>query len=306
MSQHDIRTDAAAAPHAVATDPVCSMTVDPHSAKHRGEHGGRTYYFCSPGCKTKFLANPRALPGRNRSREGRRNGAGGNRLHLPHASGDPADRTWLVSDLRHGSGTRDGRRRDAAQSGTGRHVAAVVDRPGSGPAGRGARDGRPSHRAAPAREPAGIELAAASVCHPGGLVGGLAVLRARLAIAGHAAPQHVHPDRLGHRRRLGLQRCSHRRPADFPAGVSGCRSIGCRLLRGRRRHHRARPAGPGAGVAGSRAVPRGPSAHCSTWRRRPPAGSAAMAATRKSVSTSWRSAISSGSGPARKCRSTAR
>ena len=27
------------------------MGVDPHTAKHRAEHGGRTYYFCSAGCR---------------------------------------------------------------------------------------------------------------------------------------------------------------------------------------------------------------------------------------------------------------
>jgi len=39
-------------------DPVCGMTVDPHTAKHRAEHGGRTYYFCAAGCRTKFEADP--------------------------------------------------------------------------------------------------------------------------------------------------------------------------------------------------------------------------------------------------------
>ena len=39
-------------------DPVCGMDVDPHTAKHHAEHGGRTYYFCNPGCRTKFLADP--------------------------------------------------------------------------------------------------------------------------------------------------------------------------------------------------------------------------------------------------------
>ena len=38
------------------------------------------------------------------------------------------------------------------------------------------------------------------------LVGGLAVLRARLAIAADPQSQHVHADRHGHRRRLDLQR----------------------------------------------------------------------------------------------------
>ena len=41
-----------------ATDPVCGMKVDPHTARHRAEGGGRTYYFCSEGCKAKFLADP--------------------------------------------------------------------------------------------------------------------------------------------------------------------------------------------------------------------------------------------------------
>jgi Cu+-exporting ATPase len=39
-------------------DPVCGMSVDPHKAKRTAEHGGRTYYFCSAGCRTKFVANP--------------------------------------------------------------------------------------------------------------------------------------------------------------------------------------------------------------------------------------------------------
>jgi len=42
----------------LATDPVCGMKVDPHTAKHRAEHAGRTYYFCSAGCRAKFVAEP--------------------------------------------------------------------------------------------------------------------------------------------------------------------------------------------------------------------------------------------------------
>ena len=41
--------------------PICGMTVDP--AKARGgsfDHAGTTYYFCSPGCRTKFAADPGA------------------------------------------------------------------------------------------------------------------------------------------------------------------------------------------------------------------------------------------------------
>jgi Cu+-exporting ATPase len=39
-------------------DPVCGMSVDPHATPHRAEHDGRPYYFCSAGCRTKFVADP--------------------------------------------------------------------------------------------------------------------------------------------------------------------------------------------------------------------------------------------------------
>ena len=39
-------------------DLVCGMDVDTHTAKHRAEHEGHPYYFCSVGCRTKFVANP--------------------------------------------------------------------------------------------------------------------------------------------------------------------------------------------------------------------------------------------------------
>jgi Cu+-exporting ATPase len=34
------------------------MLVDPHTAKHRHQHDGRTYYFCAGGCLAKFVADP--------------------------------------------------------------------------------------------------------------------------------------------------------------------------------------------------------------------------------------------------------
>ncbi len=43
----------------VATDPVCGMKVDPATSKHRAEHGGQTFHFCSAGCRAKFVADPR-------------------------------------------------------------------------------------------------------------------------------------------------------------------------------------------------------------------------------------------------------
>jgi P-type Cu+ transporter len=44
---------------AVAKDPVCGMDVVPgEAAGGRAEHGGTTYWFCNPGCREKFMANP--------------------------------------------------------------------------------------------------------------------------------------------------------------------------------------------------------------------------------------------------------
>jgi Cu+-exporting ATPase len=34
------------------------MTVDPAAARHRSEHGGGTWFFCSAGCQAKFEADP--------------------------------------------------------------------------------------------------------------------------------------------------------------------------------------------------------------------------------------------------------
>ncbi|MEN6544020.1 heavy metal translocating P-type ATPase [Parvibaculum sp.] len=53
--QHHHSHDAAAG---MAKDPVCGMTVDPQTAKHRAEHEGETWYFCSAGCEAKFRADP--------------------------------------------------------------------------------------------------------------------------------------------------------------------------------------------------------------------------------------------------------
>ncbi len=47
---------------ASAVDPVCGMTVDVATAKHKAEHDGRAVYFCSGRCREKFLANPSAYP----------------------------------------------------------------------------------------------------------------------------------------------------------------------------------------------------------------------------------------------------
>ncbi|MGB7070647.1 MAG: YHS domain-containing protein [Pyrinomonadaceae bacterium] len=45
---------------ATQKDPVCGMQVEESEAAGRSEHEGRTYYFCSQGCKEKFDADPEA------------------------------------------------------------------------------------------------------------------------------------------------------------------------------------------------------------------------------------------------------
>lgn len=41
----------------MATDPVCGMSVEREKAT-AGEWGGRTFYFCSRGCKAEFMVDP--------------------------------------------------------------------------------------------------------------------------------------------------------------------------------------------------------------------------------------------------------
>jgi len=39
-------------------DPICSMAVDEKTAKYKSDYKGKTYYFCSQYCKTKFDKDP--------------------------------------------------------------------------------------------------------------------------------------------------------------------------------------------------------------------------------------------------------
>lgn len=43
-----------------AIDPVCGMSVEKSSGTLTAEYRGETYYFCSPGCRSSFVANPAA------------------------------------------------------------------------------------------------------------------------------------------------------------------------------------------------------------------------------------------------------
>jgi xanthine dehydrogenase accessory factor len=43
---------------AEAIDPVCGMTVEIASARHKSTHNGQTFYFCCPACKREFEKEP--------------------------------------------------------------------------------------------------------------------------------------------------------------------------------------------------------------------------------------------------------
>lgn len=45
-------------------DLVCGMNVDPPKAAAQSQHHGKTYYFCSQGCKQKFDQNPTQFAGK--------------------------------------------------------------------------------------------------------------------------------------------------------------------------------------------------------------------------------------------------
>ena len=48
----------AASGAATVLDPVCGMSVDPATAKHRHSYRSTDYYFCSARCRERFIAEP--------------------------------------------------------------------------------------------------------------------------------------------------------------------------------------------------------------------------------------------------------
>ena len=44
-------------------DPVCGMEIEPKQAAAKTQYQGKTYYFCSPGCKVAFEKNPTQYAG---------------------------------------------------------------------------------------------------------------------------------------------------------------------------------------------------------------------------------------------------
>jgi YHS domain-containing protein len=47
----------------MAKDPVCGMECDEKTAAAKSEYKGKTYYFCAPGCKKAFDADPEKYAG---------------------------------------------------------------------------------------------------------------------------------------------------------------------------------------------------------------------------------------------------
>ena len=166
-------------------------------------------------------------------------------------------------------------------------------------------DGRPPCRRPRLGRPDPVELDPARVRHPCRALGGLAVLRARLAIAADAQSQHVHPDRDGHGRGLCLQPHRHRR-----AAVSSRRPSAGMAARSRSTSKPPRSSpfsscwGRCSSCARARRRP-ARSRRCLNWRRKPRGASATMAPTMRSRSTACRLAIGCASGRAKRCRWTA-
>ncbi len=119
-------------------DPVCGMTVDPHTTPHRHSYRGAPYYFCSAGCRSKFAADPEKYLANAPPHDDVPEGA------IYTCPMHPEIRqvgTGYVPDLRHGARTGDRDRRHRTQSRTRRHDTAVLDRPRADRTGVCAGDG---------------------------------------------------------------------------------------------------------------------------------------------------------------------
>jgi len=95
-------------------DPVCAMTVDPHTAKHRADYRGHTYYFCAAGCRAKFIADPQKYLGKREPEPVVEGATYTCPMHPEIRQVGPR----RLPDLRHGFGTRDCDGRHRPQSRT--------------------------------------------------------------------------------------------------------------------------------------------------------------------------------------------
>ncbi|MDR3473645.1 MAG: heavy metal translocating P-type ATPase [Devosia sp.] len=90
-------------------DPVCGMSVDPATAKWTAEVEGKTWYFCSQGCRDKFVADPAAYKDTDRFSLQLPMGAGhAGHDHAAHASAAAAPKGTKWTCPMHPEIVRDG------------------------------------------------------------------------------------------------------------------------------------------------------------------------------------------------------
>ena len=211
----------------MATDPVCGMTVDPHRAALKAEHGGRTYYFCSAGCRAKFIADPAKYLDASARRPLRSRAEGTIYtcpMHPEIRQAGPGSCPICGMALEPLMATADSGPNPELVDMTRRFWIGLV----ADAAGVRAGDGRAPHRSAHAASASQasnwIQLALAT---PVVLWAGWPFFVRGWQSLRDAQPQHVHADRPGHRRGLALQRrrdaccpASFRRPSAKPTARS--------------------------------------------------------------------------------------
>ena len=120
-------------------DPVCGMSVDPATSKHRFDYRGKTYHFCSAGCRTKFAADPKAyLDKRNPNAAAPEGTIYTCPMHPQIRQVGPGSCPICGMALEPEVASLD----DAAESRTRRHDAALLGGPCARAAGGRSRDGR--------------------------------------------------------------------------------------------------------------------------------------------------------------------
>lgn len=91
-----------------AADPVCGMTVDPGDSL-RSEHEGKSYFFCSAGCKRKFEDDPAGVLAARAKKDALKNQASNDEASCccsgkagrsaAKANDSPADPNWTAPGL---------------------------------------------------------------------------------------------------------------------------------------------------------------------------------------------------------------
>ena len=228
----------------LAKDPVCGMDVDPHTAKHRADHSGRTYYFCSARCRERFVADPaKFLAPEATTPE-----------TVPEGTIYTCPMHPEIRQVGPGSCPICGMALEpvtvTAETGPNPELVDMTRRFWIGvvlavPVVALEMGGHLTnlHMLLGQQLSNWLQLAAR---HAGGALGRLAVLRAGLELDRHPEPQHVHADRARHRGRLALQRGGDGGAGHISRGLPRHGRLGCGLFRGGRGHHGSRPARPGA------------------------------------------------------------